>query len=240
MIRFENISLSVQQQTLLEGANLQIAKGEKVVIRGPSGCGKSSLLKCAIGALPMREGSIRIGGTELSAATVSDIRGRLAFIGQEPILGAETVRDALLLPFQFKAHRGHAPSDATLVQSLEQFHLSTDILAKPSKRISGGEKQRIAILRALLLGKKIFMADEVTSALDPESKTAVMTELFRPGITLLSVSHDPDWIAACDRIVEIREEKLQEIGHRKTQKNTDPCSSVFIRGDKTSGAHYDR
>ncbi len=210
MIQFKNISLSVQQQTLLTHANLHIYSGEKVVIRGPSGCGKSSLLKCATGALPLTGGSIYLGDTKLSAATVSTLRGQLAFIGQEPILGAKNVRDALLLPFQFKAHRGHAPTETKLRQSLEQFHLSADILTKSSAQISGGEKQRIALLRALLLGKNIFMADEVTSALDPESKTAVMAALFRPKITLLSVSHDPDWIAACDRSIEIAHHQFIE------------------------------
>ena len=240
MIVFKNITLKVQQQMLLDHTSLHLAAGDKVVIRGPSGCGKSSLLKCAVGALPVVGGSIQVHKLDLSANTVAEVRAHIAFIGQEPVLGAENVRDALLLPFTFKTHSDHPPTDEQIFQGLERLNLSPDILDKPCNRISGGEKQRIAILRALLLNKNIFLADEVTSALDPESKAAVMAELFRPEITLLSVSHDPDWINACDRIVEIREEKLQEIRHRKTQKNTDPCSSVFIRGDQNSGEHYDR
>ncbi|VGO12295.1 putative iron export ATP-binding protein FetA [Pontiella desulfatans] len=210
MIEFRNITLKVHRQTLLESVSLQIADGDKVVIRGASGCGKSSLLKSAIGAIPLGQGSIRIHSLELSPATVAEIRARIAFIGQEPTLGADQVRDALLLPFNFKAHRGNQPPEKEIIETLGRLHLSTDILDKPSKRISGGEKQRIAIARALLLGKTVFLADEVTSALDPESKAAVMEELFRPGITLLSVSHDPDWIAACNRIIAIENRQLEE------------------------------
>jgi len=243
MIEFENITLKVHRQTLLDGATLHIADGEKVVVRGASGCGKSSLLKCAIGAFPRIGGSVRVDGMELSADTVAGIRARIAYIGQEPVLGAETVRDALLLPFTFKAHRKNRLADERIFQGLERLHLPADILDKPSKRISGGEKQRIAILRALLLNKTVFLADEVTSALDPESKAAVMAELFRPGISLLSVSHDPGWIAACDRVVEIQNTKLQEIrrqGAQETQGKPVLSSLRSFAANKIRGDGHDR
>ncbi len=212
MITFENITLKVYQQTLLDGAYLHVAPGDKVVICGVSGSGKSSLLKCAVGALPVGGGSIRIDNLTLSADTVAEIRSHIAFIGQEPVLGADNVRDALLLPFHFKVHCDNSPSDKQIFQLLERFHLSKNILDKSCKRISGGEKQRIAILRALLLNKTIFLADEVTSALDLESKAAVMAELFRPEITLLSVSHDPEWITTCGRVVDLLNHQLAERG----------------------------
>ncbi|MEN8260947.1 MAG: ATP-binding cassette domain-containing protein [Pseudomonadota bacterium] len=210
MIEFKNITLQVHRQMLLTDVILQVSGGDKMVIRGASGSGKSSLLKCAVGAFPIAGGSVRIDGLELSATTVSAIRARIAFIGQEPVLGADNVREALLLPFRFKAHQNNKPTDERIAQLLERLHLSSDILDKSSKRISGGEKQRIALIRALLLNKTIFFADEVTSALDPESKAAVMAELFRPEITLLSVSHDPDWVTSCGRIVEIVHHQLVE------------------------------
>ncbi|MDF7825650.1 ATP-binding cassette domain-containing protein [Pontiellaceae bacterium B12227] len=210
MIHFDNISLQIHGQILLEQAHLQIAEGDHVVIRAPSGSGKSSLLKLAVGALPMSGGSVRVHDLELSDQTVAEIRSRIGFIGQEPTLGAENVKDALLLPFTFKVHQHNKPAEELIFQTLELLHLERSILDKPSKRISGGEKQRIAIARALLLNKTIFLADEITSALDPASKAAVITALFRPEITLLSVSHDPDWINACGRIVEINKHKLTE------------------------------
>lgn len=209
MIHFENITLKIAQQTLLEETNLQVSPGDKVVVRGASGTGKSSLLKTLVGALPIL-GKISVDGIALTAETVAEIRARIGYIGQEPVLGAENVRDALLLPFTYKTHQGKEPSDELVFQTLKRLHLKPNILENESKRISGGEKQRIAIARALLLNKTIFIADEITSALDPESKLAVMNELFRPEITILSVSHDPDWINACTRIVEIENQKLVE------------------------------
>ncbi|QBG47484.1 ATP-binding cassette domain-containing protein [Verrucomicrobia bacterium S94] len=209
MIYFENITLAVPGKTLLKETGLRLASGDKAVVRGPSGCGKSSLLKSAAGALPIT-GKIRIDNIELNARTTAEIRSRISFIGQEPVLGAEKVRDALLLPFSYKIHRNKLPSDKTIFQTLERLHLNAEILQNEAGRISGGEKQRIVIARALLLNKSIFIADEITSALDPESKQAVMKELFRKEITLLSVSHDPDWINACSRIIEIHNQKLTE------------------------------
>ena len=223
MIVFDNITLKVHNQTLLEGTSLMLNEGDKAVVRGSSGCGKSSLLKCAVGAIPVAGGMVKIDHTALSAATVADIRGRISFIGQEPVLGAEWVRDALMLPFHYKAHRHTLPDTKIINALLERLHLAPGILDKPCARISGGEKQRIAIARALLLNKTIFLADEITSALDPESRQAVMDELFRPGITLLSVSHDPEWINAGTRVIEIADHKLKEtvadsqIGNHKSE-----------------------
>ena len=210
MIIFENLTIQVHRQPLLKAADLHIRPSEKAVLRGASGSGKSSLLKCAVGAIPVQGGRVRIDGVDLSADTVSEIRARVAFIGQEPVLGAAGVHDALMMPFRFKAHRHNLPDKKRIHELLERLHLTKGILEKPCARISGGEKQRIAIARALLLNKSIFLADEITSALDPESRAAVMDELFRPDITLLSVSHDPEWIAGGNRVIEIRDHRLME------------------------------
>ncbi|MBN2684056.1 MAG: ATP-binding cassette domain-containing protein [Pontiellaceae bacterium] len=210
MITIEDITLLAHQKTLLKKTDLHISAGEKVVLHGASGCGKSSLLKCVIGALPLADGTVQVDGLTLCAETVTEIRGRIAYIGQEPTLGAQRVEDALLLPFSFKAHRHHQPSMERVQAQLNRLRLSPDILKKPSAQISGGEKQRIAVARALLLDKSIFLADEITSALDPDSRSAVIEELFRPDITLLSVSHDPIWIEKAGRKIEIQNQKLVE------------------------------
>jgi putative ABC transport system ATP-binding protein len=94
MIFFENLTIQIHRQALLKAAHLHIQPGEKVVLRGASGSGKSSLLKSAVGAIPIQDGTVRIDGVELSAETVSEIRSCVAFIGQEPVLGADQVRDA--------------------------------------------------------------------------------------------------------------------------------------------------
>ncbi|PIE41788.1 MAG: hypothetical protein CSA50_09600 [Gammaproteobacteria bacterium] len=83
--------------------------------------------------------------------------------------------------------------------------------AKTCNNLSGGEKQRLAIARALLLGNTLLLADEITSALDQQNRDRVLATVFKSGVTLLSVSHDPDWIAACDREVRIVDQSLVEL-----------------------------
>jgi putative ABC transport system ATP-binding protein len=127
------------------------------------------------------------------------------------MLGAKNVRDALLLPFQFTAHRNHRPTETQLVKTLQRLHLPTDILNQECNRISGGEKQRIALARGLLLGNKLYLLDEVTSALDAESKQAVSDIFSDPHLTVLSVTHDPEWMQRCDTIFELEAGRLTQV-----------------------------
>jgi putative ABC transport system ATP-binding protein len=210
MIVYDQVTLKVRERVLLEAVSLRLRPGEKAVVRGVSGCGKSSLLKAATGIMPLAAGRIEVDGLVLAPETAARIRAQTAFVGQEPLAGTGTVREALLLPFTFRAHRDRRPEEQAVLEGLERMRLARDILEKPVARISGGEKQRIAVLRALLLDKRFFLADEITSALDPESRAAVMAELFRPEITLLSVSHDPVWSEACGRRISVRETQLME------------------------------
>ena len=133
------------------------------------------------------------------------------------MLGAENVRAALLLPFQFKSHREHRPTEAQLVEILQRLQLTADILRQESSRISGGEKQRIALARGLLLGKKVYLLDEVTSALDAESKQAVFDVFSDPQLTVLSVAHDPEWLAHCGIVFELEAGRLIKV---KRHENT--------------------
>lgn len=179
-----------------------------MVIVGPSGSGKTTLLNCLVGVHDLVQGKISLKDRELKPASIEWIRGEVGYIGQEPFLGASTAREALLLPFQYHKNHGKQPSQAEILETLEKLHLSEAILDQRSSDISGGEKQRLAIARALLLKKEIFLLDEITSALDPESKEAVIELFSQDSYTLLSVSHDPKWIEVCHRELSIKNGKI--------------------------------
>jgi putative ABC transport system ATP-binding protein len=203
MINYTDVSLDVAGRRLLEGVSLQVREGQKVCLTGPSGCGKSSLMLLLLGRGVPAAGRLELAGREIAAATLPAVRRRIASIAQEHVLGAGTVREALLLPFGFAANKHQTPTAAALEEALVRVMLSGEILERGVMRLSGGERQRVAIARALLLQRDVFLADEVTASLDPESQRAVMEALFADGITMLSVSHDPEWLAACDRVVAI-------------------------------------
>ncbi|TAL50909.1 MAG: ATP-binding cassette domain-containing protein [Methylovulum sp.] len=213
IIQFDRATVIVRDQAILSDISFTLYAGEKTVLCGKSGSGKSTVIKALLGLHQLSSGTIYFQQKALTSATIQAIRSDTAYIGQEPVLAADSVRDALLLPFQFNAHRGHKPADAQLKAVLERLNLPVSILDQQSSRISGGEKQRIALARGLLLGKTLYLLDEVTSALDAESKQAVFDVFADPGLTVLSVAHDPDWIARCDRILELDGGRLTKVTH---------------------------
>jgi len=208
IIRFDQATVTIRDKTILSSLSFTLHNGEKAVLCGKSGSGKSTVLKTLLGLQTLTSGKVYFQEKRLDYTTIQAVRRHTAYIGQEPILGAETVRDALLLPFQFKAHRDHKPTDTQIMSILEQLHLPADILNQESSRISGGEKQRIVLARGLLLGKNLYLLDEVTSALDTESKQAVFEVFANPELTVLSVAHDPDWITRCNKVIELEEGRL--------------------------------
>jgi putative ABC transport system ATP-binding protein len=211
IIRFDHVSVATREKTILSGISFELFPGEKAVLSGKSGSGKSSVLKTLLGLHVIKSGTVYFQEQALGSSSIQIIRTCTAYIGQEPVMGAENVRDALLLPFQFKAHRAHRPTEAQLIDVLQRLQLPTDILRQESSRISGGEKQRIALARGLLLGKKLYLLDEVTSALDMESKQVVFDVFSDPSLTVLSVAHDSDWIARCDIVIELEAGQLTQV-----------------------------
>ncbi|MDD1624095.1 MAG: ATP-binding cassette domain-containing protein [Methylococcaceae bacterium] len=211
IIRFDQVSVTVHEKTILADISFALFPGEKAVFYGKSGAGKSSVLRTLLGLHPITLGTIYFQEQPLTPLSVQTIRSCTAYIGQEPMMGAENVRDALLLPFQFKTYRDHRPTEAQLIEVLHRLQLPVAILSQDSNRISGGEKQRIALARGLLLGKKLYLLDEVTSALDAESKQAVFDVFSDPQLTVLSVAHDPEWLERCGIIFELEAGRLTQV-----------------------------
>lgn len=195
MIDLQSISYSVNHKILFNSLDFKLPESEKCVISGPSGSGKSTLLMMIAGLTNPDSGSITVNKWQVLKENLERIRSEIAFIGQEPVMGAETVEEALKLPFQFKTNRHQMPAQKTLDAALEQTGLEKQLLSRRTELLSGGEKQRVAISRAILLNKSIFLADEITSALDSDNKQLIINFFTRNrNITLLSISHDSDWI----------------------------------------------
>lgn len=197
-----NLTVRFADQAVLDGFSIALRAGEKALLTGPSGGGKSTVLRCLLGFVAPQAGSVHIHGRELTGETVWKLRRYLAYVGQEPDLGTGTVAEVLERPFHFRANAALRENLARIPELFEHFGLAEQLLAKETSSLSGGEKQRVALVSALLLDRDIFLLDEVTSALDKRSRQVVVDYFrSRDDATVLFVAHESDLFAFVDQVV---------------------------------------
>lgn len=203
-LEIKNLELKQERVVLFSGLTLSLAPGEKTILTAPSGFGKSTLLRCLLGLVPATDGCIRIFGTELTPRSAWQMRCRMAYVDQEADLGDEPVKTILERPFHYKNNH-HLHLDAQRLASLmERLFLPPSLLDKKASSLSGGEKQRMALIGALLLERDILLLDEPTSALD-EKPAAAVAELLKDmkELTVLAVSHDPFLVNSMNRTLDL-------------------------------------
>jgi len=203
-IEIEDLQLTARGRLLLDGFSLVLAPGEKCTVTGPSGAGKSTLLRCLLGFAAPAAGRIEVEGTRLNARSVWRLRRYIGWVAQEPELGEGTARAAIERAFAYKANRAIRHNRERINGLAELFLLDAELLDQPVSQLSGGEKQRVALIAALLLERPILLLDEASSALDAESRAAVRDYLTGlPHTTILSVAHDPQNFALGRRVVRL-------------------------------------
>lgn len=221
MIRLENISKSYADKKVLENINIEICKGQRLVILGKSGSGKTTLLNIIASIDSDYEGNVYLFDKclkKLNNAKLSKIRrDDLGFIFQDfGLLENFTLEENILLPLR---------SAGMDIKKDEYFDRLMDVLdigellAKYPSELSGGEKQRAAIARAIIKKPKLVIADEITSALDIKTSRELMAYLDEAvrqfHITLLMVTHDFTAAKMCDQIYFLRNRKLRKLGSLK-------------------------
>lgn len=177
---------------LLRGVNATLYEGQRLLLDGPSGSGKTSLLRVLLGLPVPAEGSIRIMGRLLNKETVWDLRRKIGYVPQEPQLGTVSVRSFFERALSFHANRSIHPERNDLERLMEYWQLSRELLKKPCPELSGGEKQRVALVLVMLLKREILLLDEPTSALDRECRRILYHWVNQSGhLSFVIVSHDP-------------------------------------------------
>ena len=197
---------------VLKGVSLEVGKGEFVAVMGPSGSGKTTLLNCISCYIPSDSGSILLGGTELASLdekALAAVRNRkLGFVFQDfLLLDGLTVRENILLPAIIGGSVS-AMTEARADQLCDVFGISA-IRNKYPAEISGGEKQRCAVARALINRPLLILADEPTGNLDSKSSRAVIRSFQQAKsaleATIFMVTHDSFAASFCDRVVILRD-----------------------------------
>ncbi len=201
-----DVTLRFHGHTVLEGFSLRVPTGEKVTLAGPSGSGKTSILRSLLGFLTPERGTVSVAGEPVTSQSVWGIRSRLAYVPQEADPGEGTVRTILRRPFEYRANAGLHLDDGLLSEMFDRFRLPMRFLDKDISDLSGGEKQRVAIVCAILLQREIVLLDEAASALDRDNAVAV-AEYFREQeeLTVLSCAHDALSLPLPGRVVSLLE-----------------------------------
>lgn len=214
------------QTKALDGITFQVVSGEFLGIMGSSGSGKSTLLNCIATVTSPTEGSISMEGVEISALKgkkLAEYRGRrMGYLFQSfELLDNLTGRENILLPLSIQGVSG--AESAQRLQELAEYLEITRILDKFPSQMSGGEKQRVAAARALILNPKIVLADEPTGALDSRNGRILMEKLAglnqEQKATILMVTHDSNAASYCSRILFIQDGRIfHELRRRKPEE----------------------
>ncbi len=216
-VRFENVSFSYQDQPTLHGVTLDALAGQTIALVGSTGAGKTTVLSLLARFYETTSGSISIDGIPTDSLAKSSLRDHLAYVTQEPFLFNGTVRENLLL-----AKRN--ASDPDLWKTLEAAHADRFVRELPEQldtnvgergvKLSGGEKQRISIARALLKNAPILLLDEATASVDSETERLIQDALDRlmENRTAFVIAHRLSTIQNADLIYVLEKGRIIEQG----------------------------
>ncbi len=218
---FRNVSFKYEDQMVLKNINLEVKSGEVVALVGMSGGGKTTLVNLIPRFYDVSEGAILIDGHDIRDVTIASLRRQIGIVTQEPILFDDTTRNNI-------AYGNRQASHGDIIQAAKSAYAYDFIQALPNKfdtgvgelgaRLSGGEKQRICIARALLKNAPILILDEATSSLDTESERAVQKALenLMRGRATLVIAHRLSTVRSADRIIVIVNGEIMEEGKHDT------------------------
>ncbi|KRN12500.1 phosphate import ATP-binding protein PstB 1 [Lactobacillus gigeriorum DSM 23908 = CRBIP 24.85] len=201
------MSYQVEDKQILKEIDLHVAEGQRITLTGPSGSGKSTILKLVSSLISPTQGQINFQGKDVAQLDPISYRRQVSYCFQQPSLFGTTVADNLRFPFEL---RDEPFNQQQAVELLWQVDLDESYLNKKIETLSGGEKQRVALIRNLLFPPKVLLLDEVTTGLDENSK-AIVHKLIRnyhqEGTTILEVTHDATELDLANYLITIKEGK---------------------------------
>ncbi len=207
IVRIENLQKSFGDNVVLRDVNLEVHRGEVVVVLGPSGSGKSTMLRCINLLETPTGGHIYFEDTDITAkgVDINQIRAEIGMVFQNFNLFPQmTAKKNVMIAQQKVLKRSKAEAEAVAIERLTEVGLADRIDYKPSE-LSGGQQQRVAIARALAMEPHVMLFDEATSALDPElvrDVLAVMRNLAKEGMTMIVVTHEMGFARdVADRVI---------------------------------------
>ena len=217
MIKFKNVNKWFKELHVLSDINLEVKKGEVVVVCGPSGSGKSTLIRTVNQLEQIQSGEIWVDGINVAdpQTDLNKVRTEVGFVFQHFNLypHLSVLENIVLSPIKVKK-QSRAQAEEKALQLLERVGLAHKKDAMPGE-LSGGQQQRVAIARGLAMEPQVMLFDEPTSALDPEmvgEVLKVMKDLAESGMTMMCVTHEMGFAReVADRIIFVDQGKIVEV-----------------------------
>ncbi|GET12749.1 ABC transporter ATP-binding protein [Ligilactobacillus agilis] len=212
ILSLTDISYQVEQQQILNKVNLEVQAGDFLTLTGPSGGGKSTLLKIIASLISPSNGEIIFEGQNQRDYEITTYRQLVSYCFQQPSLFGQTVADNLQFPFVI---RNEPSSQVQIEQALTKVNLPTSYLNKNITELSGGEKQRVALLRNTMFLPKILLLDEVTVGLDARSIEIVhqfIKQLWQEaGLTIIQITHNQAELSQAAKVLWLEEGSLSDV-----------------------------
>jgi len=219
-IEFRNIEFKYANRNIFDKFNLEIKRNQKVALVGHSGCGKSTLVNLLYRFYDVDRGQILIDGKDIRDFQQESLRGEMAIVPQECVLFDDSIWNNIKFsnPKATKEEIRKAIRFAQLDKIIaEMSDKENTIVGERGVKLSGGEKQRVSIARAILANKKILVLDEATSALDSETEHEIQRDLARlmEGRTSIIIAHRLSTIMHADKIVVLKKGEIVQTGTHK-------------------------
>jgi ATP-binding cassette subfamily B protein len=216
-IEFRDVDFKYGKREIFKNFNLKIPAEKKVALVGHSGCGKTTLVKLLYRFYDVNSGSVQIDGKDIQKIKQTSLRNEMSIVPQECILFDDTIYNNVKFANESasKEEIMKAIKFAQLDKIIERFpDKENTIVGERGVKISGGEKQRVSIARAILADKKILILDEATSALDSETEYEIQKDLKRlmEGRTSIIIAHRLSTIMNADAIIVMKDGKVIQIG----------------------------
>ncbi|MEO0025258.1 MAG: ABC transporter ATP-binding protein [candidate division WOR-3 bacterium] len=215
-LRLERVTFSYEQVPVVRNVSMIIPPGRKIGIAGTVGSGKSTLLRLILRLMEPDAGTVKLNSTDIRELNLTAYRQLFGYAPQEPVLFSDTLRNNILF--------GRQADEARLWELLQLVQLEGDVrefvqgldepLGERGTGLSGGQKVRVALARALLLQPEIIILDDATSGLDADTEQEFFARLFTalPGRTFIIVSHRLKVLSACDYIYVLDQGEVSEQG----------------------------
>lgn len=228
LLEFQDVSFNSEDKPILQDVSFRADSGDFISIVGTSGSGKSTLLKLCSHLISPSAGNLFFEGKNYLDYNPVELRKSIIYCFQTPYLFGKTVMDNIAFPFSIR----NVKPDLDRIHSLfDALQMPENYLQRDVKNLSGGEKQRIALIRSIVFKPRVLLLDEITSALDVDNTQIVekvVASLNAEGVTVMWISHNPEQSRKhANKILTIESGKIKsfEVLKKCPPSASTPCSS---------------